>query len=95
MGKSPSPTARVVVDGETVRTVDLSVDGEFDVETEDGGFNRISVKDGKIAVTEANCPDKLCVRRGYVGGGVPIVCLPHRLSVEFGDGGGVDAVTGR
>ena len=95
MGKSPANTASVTVDGETVRTLDLSVDTEFDVELGDGEFNHISVRDGKAAVTDASCPDRLCVRRGYADGGVPIVCLPHRLTVEFDSGGGVDAVTGR
>ena len=89
-------TAEIIVDGDVVRTIDLSEPCEFDIELEGGDFNRIRVKDSKIAVIDANCPDKLCVRQGYIsGGGIPIVCLPHHLSVEITDDSNVDAVTGR
>ncbi len=96
MGRSGGRTAVVAVDGETVRTLDLAEDCEIDVSLGDGEFNHISVKGGRVAVTDASCPDRLCVRRGYIRDGVPIVCLPHRLTVEVrGGSGGVDAVTGR
>ncbi len=94
MGRLGASAATVTLDGKAVRTLNLAVDTEFDVELEGGGHNHISVKNGKIAITEADCPDKLCVRRGYVSGGVPIVCLPHKLAIEF-NGGDIDAATGR
>ena len=43
----------------------------------------IQVVSGSVAVTVADCPDQYCVQRGYVSGGTPIVCLPHRLVIEF------------
>ncbi len=96
MNKSGGRTAVVAVDGKAVRTLDLSEDCETDIPLENGEFNHISVKGGRVAVTDASCPDRLCVRRGYIRDGVPIVCLPHRLTVEVRGGrGGVDAVTGR
>ncbi len=87
--------AVISLNGEAIRRVELDENQEFDIDLGDGEFNHISVRDGKIAVTDASCPDRLCVRRGYISGGVPIICLPHRLTVEVTDGGGVDAVTGR
>ena len=96
MGRRSGERAEIIVDGEVVRTVELSEDNEFDIELGGGEFNRIRVENGRIAVIDASCPDKLCVRQGYIsGGGIPIVCLPHRLSVEVTGGSGVDAVTGR
>lgn len=96
MNKNGGLTATVTVGGETVRTLDLSEDCELDITLEDGEFNHISVRDGRVAVTDANCPDRVCVRRGYISGGVPIICLPHRLTVEVQSGAAdVDAVTGR
>ncbi|MER2149274.1 MAG: NusG domain II-containing protein, partial [Ruminococcus sp.] len=44
---------------------------------------------------EADCPDKTCVRMGWLNrAAMPVVCLPHHLVIEFADGseGGVDAV---
>ena len=84
--------AEVYVDGVLYRQVDLSVDQAFTVETE-RGVNVITVRDGKIAVTEANCPDQVCVRRGFDSGGPDIVCLPNRLVIRF-VGGGPDGVLG-
>lgn len=87
--------AVVKVDGEVVRRVDLGSDEpiEFDIETQ-YGFNRIRVADGGICVIDADCPDRLCVKQGRaISGGVPIVCLPHRLTIEVG-GGDTDAATG-
>ena len=95
-GHRSGEIAEITVDGEVIRTVDLSESCEFDIDLGDGEFNQIRVEDGKIAVIDASCPDKLCVRRGYIsGGGIPIVCLPHRLTVEITGNSGVDAVTGR
>ena len=95
-GHRSGETAEIIVDGEVIRTVDLSEACEFNIDLGDGEFNRISVKDGRIAVIDASCPDKLCVRRGYIsGGGIPIVCLPHRLTVQITGDSGIDAVTGR
>ena len=50
---------------------------------------------GKIRVSEADCPDKTCVRMGWLNSAaMPVVCLPHHLVIGFADGGegGVDAV---
>ncbi|MBO4298464.1 MAG: NusG domain II-containing protein [Clostridia bacterium] len=92
--------ARITVDGEVVREIDLSaVTGEasFVIET-DRGSNTVAVRPGGIRVAEADCPDHVCVKQGWLeGGAVPIVCLPHRLVITLvsgGDDGALDAVSG-
>ena len=85
--------AQILSQGKILRIVDLSIDQEFTVTTADG-HNVVTVKDGKIAVTEANCPDHYCMDRGFVGGGTPIVCLPNRLVIEFLGPQEVDGVVG-
>ena len=50
-------------------------------------------------MTEASCPDKICVDRGWIDNGViPIVCLPNKLTIEIRGGvdkaDQIDAVTG-
>ena len=78
--------AQISSDGQVIRTVSLSVDQEFTVTTPKGGVNVITVRNGKIAVTEANCPDKYCMLRGWCDQGTQIVCLPNHLLITFQGG---------
>ena len=80
--------------GQTIKYVDLGIDQEFTVNTPDGGHNVITVKDGKIAVTQANCPDHYCMERGFCSSGVQIVCLPNQLVIQFEGPQEVDFVVG-
>ena len=82
--------AQIRSDGEVVRTVDLAIDQEFTVD----GKNTVTVRDGKIAVTWADCPDHYCMKRGFCSGGTDIVCLPNRLVIEFLGEQTVDAAVG-
>ena len=66
-----------------IKTVDLRVDAELVFESADGSYNTVTIQDGKIAVTEANCPDQYCVRQGFCNSGEQIVCLPHKLVISF------------
>ena len=82
--------AKITSKGETVKTVDLSIDQEFTVD----GKNTVTVRDGKIAVTWADCPDHYCMKRGFCSGGADIVCLPNRLVIEFLGEQEIDAAIG-
>ena len=78
-----SETAFVYVDGELYLTIDLSdkLYREYTVKTK-SGINTIAVSENGICVLYADCPDKICVQRGYVKyGGLPIICLPHKLEI--------------
>ena len=90
MTQEEAAFARIVSRGEVVKTVDLAIDQEFTVD----GKNTVTVKDGKIAVTWADCPDHYCMKRGFCAGGTDIVCLPNRLVIEFLGEQSVDAAIG-
>ncbi|MBR6595211.1 MAG: NusG domain II-containing protein [Oscillospiraceae bacterium] len=92
-GGEAASRARITSKGKEVRTVDLSFDQEFTVQTEDG-YNVVTVKDGKIAVTEASCPDHHCMARGFCNSGAQIVCLPNKLVIEFLGDAEVDGIVG-
>ena len=79
--------------GSSTITVDLSEDQELTMECEEG-YNTITVRGGKIAVTEADCPDQYCVRQGFCNSGVEIVCLPHNLVIRFIGDSGIDGAAG-
>lgn len=63
----------------------------------EGGSNVVSVDGGGAWISEADCPDRLCVLQGKIfGGGQSIVCLPHLLVVYLEGVGGeesLDAMT--
>ena len=82
--------ARIISKGEVVKTVDLMIDQEFTV----ADRNTVTVKDGKIAVTWADCPDHYCMKRGFCSGGTDIVCLPNRLVLQFSDDPAIDGIAG-
>ena len=92
-GGTPSSLAEVTSHGQLIRTVDLNVDQEFTI-SDDTGSNVITVRDGKIAVTWADCPDHYCMKRGFCSGGTDIVCLPNRLVITFLGDQEVDAAIG-
>ncbi len=54
--------------------------------TTDLGTNLIEIKDGRVHVEEADCPNQDCVHQGWVdAAGEQIVCLPHKLTVDIVD----------
>lgn len=69
----------VRIDGAQVARYSLSVDGEYEL---NGGTNILRIEGGKAYLTEANCPDHLCVNQGKIDqSGETITCLPNRLTV--------------
>jgi hypothetical protein len=78
--------ARITRDGVLLEEIDLTkTQAPFSFLLEDGrGRNLISVEQGRIRVSEADCPDQICVDQGWISAGtVPIVCLPHRLMIQI------------
>ena len=86
--------AEILSGGQVVHSVDLHTAATYTVTGENGGYNVITVRDGKIAVTEASCPDHYCVKRGYCASGTDIVCLPNKLVIHFLGVQTVDAAAG-
>lgn len=80
-------TATVVIrDGEqNVYELPLSQNTTKTVTT-DLGTNLIEIKDGRVHVEEADCPNQDCVHQGWIdAAGEQIVCLPHKLTVDIVD----------
>ena len=85
--------AEVWLDGKLLYMLDLRVDQKLTV-TSENGINEITVREGKIAVTQADCPDGYCMDRGWCGGGAQIVCLPNRLVIRFVGKTQIDGIVG-
>lgn len=92
-GREPPAVAQIYLDGKLIREIPLGRDGSFSVTGE--CTNVITVADGRIAVTDSDCPGKDCVHRGWIsGGGESIVCLPNKMEIRLTGTGTVDAVAG-
>lgn len=76
----------IQVDGQEIKRIifDKKVIGKtIPIDTE-FGYNLIEIGDEKVRVIEADCPDQLDVKQGYISKvGEVIVCLPNRLVIEI------------
>ena len=82
----------VKVDGVKVAEYSLSANGTYPL---NGGTNILVIENGKAYLTDANCPDKLCVHQGKISmTGETITCLPNKLTVSvFGAEQSVDLIS--
>lgn len=82
----------VKVDGVKVAEYSLSANGTYPL---NGGTNILVIENGTAYLTDANCPDKLCVHQGKISmTGETITCLPNKLTVTvFGTEQSVDLVS--
>lgn len=84
---APPNQSKVLIqrDGEVLYSLDLS--GEKDrtfVIPYGNSSNTIEIRDGRIRVSEAECPDQVCVHTGWLSSSaIPIVCLPNHLVITF------------
>ncbi len=54
-------------------------------------YNVVAVERGRICVSEASCPDHVCINTGWISdGAIPIVCLPNELVIKVEGGAVVD-----
>lgn len=76
-------TVQVLQGGEVTDTLPLDRNVTRRYESGNGGYNIVVIKDGQVSVTEASCPDKVCVNHGPTDQTAdPIVCLPNKLVVR-------------
>ena len=80
--KGSRKAAYIYSKGELLYSIDLTGENkEFIIET-DNGYNTVCLKDGKIGITEADCPDKTCIKTGFTDSPfIPVICMPHRLEI--------------
>lgn len=88
--KTPAQVV-VKVDGEVKEVYRLSKNREIQI----NDTNVLVIQDKKVTMTEADCPDQICVKHRPISkNGETIVCLPNKVIVEIvsGDAAKSDAV---
>lgn len=86
-GQTAGMIAEIYQNGELITSIPLDEVREayrFTVTGEDGHVNEIEVRPGSIGIISADCPDKLCVRQGFISDSrLPVTCLPNRLVIRL------------
>ena len=78
-GKRSHNTIRITVDGKEFGTYSLSQDQVIHI----GDTNVCEIKNGKVTMIEATCPDHYCMKQKAVDEhGGSIICLPNKVVIE-------------
>ncbi|TEB08049.1 hypothetical protein Psch_01604 [Pelotomaculum schinkii] len=90
-------TVEIYKFGQLYRQIPLSeaTDEEIKVTDSDGHYNVVEIKDGRVRVQEADCPNQICVKTGWLSKpGQISFCAPNNLKVVIkGKSTGVDATS--
>ncbi len=91
--RSPGMYVEVSVSGTVTQQLPLAEDGIFVIQGI-GGTNTLTIADGSARITDADCPDAVCVRaHGIKQTGEQIICLPHQVICEIvGDEPDLDVI---
>ncbi|MDR1753525.1 MAG: NusG domain II-containing protein [Eubacterium sp.] len=80
-------TAVITQDKKILYKINLSeVKEEYEIAIRGnrGIVNTVLVKPFEIGIIHADCPDKVCVKTGFIKNGTtPIICLPNRLEIKI------------
>lgn len=78
--------ASIEIDGKPYGSYDLKNVGSKTIKLElpDDENSVVEFSDGKVRVKEANCPDKVCVKTGWISKpGEMIVCIPYKVVIKI------------
>ena len=77
--------AKIYQSGECIYSIDLSaVTAEYTIQIGGEITNTVTVGSGRICISDATCPDHVCVRQGWITNEiVPIVCLPNKVIIQI------------
>lgn len=64
---------------------ECSINDTKTISIKSGGVDSvISIHDKGVEMTHANCPDKVCVKTGFINkSGQSIVCIPHKINIKI------------
>ena len=84
MNQRAPAIVKVIQEGQEIGIYPLSEDITISVPCGEENYNLLFISDGKASISDADCPDGLCVRsRSISRNGESIICLPHKLVIEI------------
>ena len=80
-GSQPKPEyVSVREDGMEIARLPLNIDRVYRI----NDSNTIEISGKSVRMTEASCPDRICIKTGAISrSGQSIVCAPHRIVVTI------------
>lgn len=82
--KQPAAIVEISVDGKVTESYPLNQDLDIILQGYGTGTNHLIIQDNHAWITEATCPDKVCIHQGKIQeNGQMLVCLPNRLIVQI------------
>lgn len=73
----------IYVDNKLYKTYDIDDEDEIKIESEKG-YNLIKIHNHGVEITEASCPDKVCINEGFIEKpSKSIVCLPNKVHIKI------------
>lgn len=81
--KKQGNTVVVLLNGVETERYSINQNIEKEIITE-YGKNILVIKNGQVSISDADCPDLVCVKHREISkDGETIVCLPHKLVIEI------------
>ncbi len=75
---------QIYQNGELIGEYELSQPQTIPVTGIDDSYNLVLIEDGMVRVTDADCPDQLCMKQRSISrNGESIICLPHKLVLQI------------
>lgn len=76
-------TVQVSIDGKVTKEFPLNKNTRYTIHSKKNGRNILQIKNGYASISDANCPDQLCVHQKKIHNtGETLVCLPHKVIVS-------------
>lgn len=93
--RSENCTAHINVDGQAYKTIALSDNMQpVEIEITTSHTVKITAQNGRIRFSGANCPDKTCVKTGWIHSPwQSAACVPSGIIIKIsGQAGDIDAI---
>lgn len=83
LNSSDADKIEIYVDNKLYKTYSINANEEINIET-DNGYNIVKIHDHGVEVTEASCPDEVCIHSGFITkASESIVCLPNKVNIKI------------
>lgn len=81
--KETALKAEIYVNNKLYKSVSLNKEKTINI-NENGKINVVHIHDGGVEIEDANCPDKVCVKTGFIETtSRNIVCIPNKVQVKI------------
>ena len=84
LSKDAPALVKVFQDGREIGTYSILEEQTVSIPYNEENYNLLLISNGQVSVSDADCPDGLCVRqRAIMRNGESIICLPHKLVIQI------------